>query len=346
MAQFIDSLADLTEVRDRDALEITVAAVLFQLILPLRLTLYRLVTDEAEPLLLMRADMREGQPVPISQPIWENADLPPLSSRPDLALAVVSHHAVRLSDTPAGHWCYAFGVASDTRPLGVMELELRRPLSRDHERLIGGVLRIYRNHLSMLEYSQHDALTGLMNRRTFEDQFERLRPGLDSLVQDEHLAGRRAEGGESNDSWLAAVDIDHFKQINDRFGHLYGDEVLIMLARIMRSTFRVTDRLYRFGGEEFLVLLNQTDAEGADAVLERLRARIEHFDFPQVGRVTASIGYTRVQPGDTPGLAFERADKALYYAKEHGRNQCTSFDRLHEAGTLDVPSSSNDAELF
>ena len=142
------------------------------------------------------------------------------------------------------------------------------------------------------------------------------------------------------------IDVDRFKLVNDRFGHLIGDEVLVLVARIMRSTFRFHDRLYRFGGEEFVVLLTAHDEEGAGAAFERLRLHMEQFAFPRVGQVTVSIGYTDVRPGDTPQAAFERADRAVYYAKENGRNQVHSHATLVDSGHLESGDNISDVELF
>jgi diguanylate cyclase (GGDEF)-like protein len=122
--------------------------------------------------------------------------------------------------------------------------------------------------------------------------------------------------------WLAVVDIDHFKRVNDSHGHLIGDEVLLLVAQLMRQTFRHGDRIYRFGGEEFVVLLRCPQAQSARVAFERLRLRIGAHDFPQVGQLTVSIGYTAIDADDTPGAAFERADLAVYEAKHVGRN-CT-----------------------
>ena len=81
--------------------------------------------------------------------------------------------------------------------------------------------------------------------------------------------------------WLGVVDIDHFKRVNDGFGHLIGDEVLVLVARIMRQSFRHYDRLYRFGGEEFVVLLRGGDEEDAKAAFERFRTNVESYLFPR-----------------------------------------------------------------
>ncbi|TSE36143.1 GGDEF domain-containing protein [Tepidimonas charontis] len=98
------------------------------------------------------------------------------------------------------------------------------------------------------------------------------------------------------------------------------------MARLLRKTFRHDDRIYRFGGEEFVVLMRAADPEAARAALERLRLQVQDYPFPQVGRITVSVGYTRIREHDTPSDAFERADRALYLAKSQGRNQVCSYE--------------------
>jgi diguanylate cyclase (GGDEF)-like protein len=89
---------------------------------------------------------------------------------------------------------------------------------------------------------------------------------------------------------LAIIDIDNFKSVNDNFGHLYGDEILIQLAQIIRSSFRDEDLKFRFGGEEFVILLKASSIEACKHTLERFRQNVASQDFPTVGQVTVSIG--------------------------------------------------------
>ena len=145
--------------------------------------------------------------------------------------------------------------------------------------------------------------------------------------------------------WLAVVDIDHFKQVNDRFGHLYGDEVLILITNILRSSFRSHDRIFRFGGEEFVVLLRSTTLSTAHKVFNRFRLAVQEYNFPQVGRVTVSLGFVCTTKG-SPVEILGQADQALYYAKEHGRNQVCFYDDLVASGHLATKVANDDVELF
>jgi len=120
---------------------------------------------------------------------------------------------------------------------------------------------------------------------------------------------------------LVMFDIDHFKRINDTWGHQTGDMVLETVARLTRDTIRRSDVFARWGGEEFMVLLPMTPVDGTLALTERLRQAFERFAFTPVPQVTCSFGITEFVPGDKPGSVVKRADDALYRAKEGGRNR-------------------------
>jgi diguanylate cyclase (GGDEF)-like protein len=117
------------------------------------------------------------------------------------------------------------------------------------------------------------------------------------------------------------LDVDHFKSVNDTYGHQIGDRLLVELADILRVNIRSSDFPGRWGGEEFLVICPQTDLDGVKAVAEKLRAAIASHDFPSVGNKTSSFGVATYQIGESADELMARADAALYRAKENGRNR-------------------------
>jgi diguanylate cyclase (GGDEF)-like protein len=166
-----------------------------------------------------------------------------------------------------------------------------------------------------------DGLTGIANRRTF------------SAWLDAECA--RAGRYQSPLS-LIMLDVDHFKHLNDTFGHQAGDEILKLMGRILASTARSTDLVARYGGEEFAVILVNTDRTAASIAAERLCARIQAEAWPHRA-VTASIGIGTFGGGATDASALiNRADKALYFSKKNGRNRATS----------DLDINSNDGLLL
>ena len=155
-----------------------------------------------------------------------------------------------------------------------------------------------------------DPLTKLLNRRAV----------LRKLEEQVNSVKRYGEGLS-----LVMLDIDHFKKVNDSFGHLTGDDVLAGVASLLSSSIRVTDFAGRYGGEEFIVVLTRTRLDGALVVAHRLRrivdeARTKDSDGNEI-QVTVSLGLTEYRQGDDPRSLISRADEALYMAKENGRNR-------------------------
>jgi diguanylate cyclase (GGDEF)-like protein len=146
--------------------------------------------------------------------------------------------------------------------------------------------------------------------------------------------------------WIGILDIDHFKKINDGFGHVFGDEVLLLFAGLLKKVFRNSDLLFRFGGEEFVVfLLNTTQTEATQA-FERFRRELESFNFPQIDKVTVSIGMTKIDSECHSASLLEQADRALYFAKENGRNQIRHYHELVKQGGLAPLTVNHTIDLF
>ncbi|MDP1525500.1 MAG: GGDEF domain-containing protein [Rhodocyclaceae bacterium] len=236
-------------------------------------------------------------------------------------------------------------------PYGLLQIERDGAIDQTALDLIEGFSAILSNSLGMLEYSETDTLTRLLNRKTFDEYLINILANIPNPEDDTqallHLPHRRHSHPEARNHWLGVMDIDKFKSINDRFGHLIGDEVLILVANLMRESFRAQDKLFRFGGEEFVALLRPAEFDHAIGTFERFRKRVEAFEFPQIGHVTVSIGFTQIKLGDTPSIILDAADEALYWAKEHGRNQCHAYEVLIEEGKLQRHATHvSDIELF
>lgn len=206
--------------------------------------------------------------------------------------------------------------------LGAMDEHQRQRDQREHEvaaRLQGLAERVasmeqeaqgYRDHLEVQrQKALIDPLTGLPNRAAWSER-------LEYEVNTWHQQG--------NSLSLAMLDLDHFKRINDSYGHLAGDKVLKIIATVLSKHLRPTDFIARFGGEEFVLLMPDSALGGALELGERLRAAIEACPFHFKGErvtITMSIGMAQFQPGERSDLALKRADEALYRAKAAGRNQ-------------------------
>ncbi len=220
----------------------------------------------------------------------------------------------------------------------VIESQTGPPVSFN---LLGKLLQVFSNQRFMLARGELDPLTGLYNRQAF---FERIRQ---VAVRAAANPQRRTSRGQPGKNCFALFDIDHFKRINDNYGHLYGDEVLLLFARLMTRSFRREDLLFRYGGEEFAVVLVGVGLDGAGHILERFRRSVEAYDFPQIDHSTVSIGFSAIVTESGVDKVVMCADKALYYAKNHGRNQVCCYEKLVADNKLEpVIMVEGDIELF
>jgi diguanylate cyclase (GGDEF)-like protein len=347
MNALAQSLAAMSGLRDRDALD---AALVRQVVdnsagAITHAKLVRVVGegDDTRCLVLARCD-GSGLDVQRDPPWTDWTQLPHLGEFP-LRRDALDNRAISQSAAPNGH-CTVLPLPEPQGERSVLELESFGVLTADTRELVGSILQTYINLVGLLDYGEKDALTELLNRKTFDGAFFKataMQAANDSMPDGQERRVASSSGGV----WLALLDIDHFKRVNDTYGHLIGDEVLLLLARLMRANFRFHDQLYRFGGEEFVVLMRCDAVEQAHAALERLRERVQAYAFPQVGSITVSIGFSALLPNDTPSGAFGRADKAVYHAKEHGRNQVCSYQALVASGALvEQATEDMDVDLF
>ena len=343
MSKLAHTLADLTALRDRDALDLALVRAISDLVLPQTAVICRVVGDSSNERWLTSARWNAQDLTPSADSAWSRLELLPHLAEHPLRQQAVASHLVTASDSPPG--LTIFPISHNPGNIAVLEIGTLTPLSEELIRLVTGVLRLYLNFQSLLDYGERDALTELLNRKTFDGAF--LKATLEQAQSSDDPHDQRRDTTSPGSYWLAMIDIDHFKRVNDNFGHLIGDEVLLLLARLMRACFRFHDQLYRFGGEEFVVLMRCSGDQEARIALERLRVTTQEHLFPQVGHITISVGFSEVKTGDSPSGAFERADKAVYYAKEHGRNQVCSYAALVASGELaDGAANVGDMELF
>ncbi len=240
---------------------------------------------------------------------------------------------------------YAIPILSSGVVTEVLSIDAKE-VSDDELHSIEFLVTIYRNYMLLLNKYERDALTGLLNRRSFEDRLNLYINELDGASCGESIFDRPPP--DAVFPHLAVLDIDHFKRVNDTYGHLYGDDVLLLFSNQMKEVFSAETSLYRFGGEEFVVVMKSTESQAREQ-LEGFRKAIESFDFPQVGRVTVSIGYTGISYSCISSGIIDRADQALYYAKENGRNQVCSYEHLVDDGHIEHKQQavgSGEAELF
>lgn len=338
----VDSLAEITRYQDRELLERSLAITLSELFPEETFRLFRIAMAEDRIRAALAAYARGG--VIVSELNQEQCQLAePLLSA--VAEAIHSRSVIEQPDQRDGvmHIIYPLYDKRDD-VYGVL-LQVTPQPGFNSQRLTYGLLRIYSNYLALLDDSHRDRLTNLLNRQTLDTEITK------RIIAHTHLnetAQAQRRNADKVCAWLAIVDADHFKRINDTWGHLYGDEVLILLARLLEKIFRQEDMIFRYGGEEFVVLFHAPDAETACSVCERARDTIEKHTFPAVGSVTVSVGATEIRAQEGVSMVIDEADKALYYAKEHGRNQVCFFADLIDQGLIAAKEqlSGGDVDFF
>ena len=239
-------------------------------------------------------------------------------------------------------------INDDSQTIECLVIDSYENLS-SHMGLIEGFTKIYENYMVVFNESERDKLTGLFNRRTFDNKLLKLfkkqrnknQQNTNSSQPQNH---RHNENNET--AWLIITDIDHFKRVNDTYGHLYGDEVILTISQIMKACFRNSDLLFRIGGEEFVILLGPAPQNIAESLIERFRKTVEEYAFSEIGTVTVSAGYTKITEKDYPPAVLESADKALYFSKEHGRNCSYNYETLMEQGKITSPKKGGSVDLF
>lgn len=183
----------------------------------------------------------------------------------------------------------------------------------DDQGELDGYIAFYQNIDDQMRYKRDantDSLTGLINRA-----------GLDKILEDEIHRSHRYSYPLS----AILIDIDHFKEVNDTYGHQVGDMILKEFSKILSANIRDVDMLGRWGGEEFLIICPHTDEEGVHVIAENLRSRVEEYSFSVVGKKTASFGIAQYDSSTLAENLFHQLDRALYCAKNMGRNQVVLY---------------------
>jgi diguanylate cyclase (GGDEF)-like protein len=223
---------------------------------------------------------------------------------------------LRLQFGQRGHHSISYSLSHEGEQLGELVFRRNQRFSDEEqghlESLLSALLYPMRNALLYRAATQsalRDPLTDTGNRIA-----------MDQTLQREIEMSRR----HSQPLSLLMLDIDHFKQINDTYGHSAGDEVLKAVATSIKSQLRNVDMVFRFGGEEFMILLSNTSREAAAMVGERLRFAAQAQDYVAEGKtieLTVSLGCSTLLPGESAESLLRRADSALYVAKREGRNR-------------------------
>ena len=357
MTSMTDHLLKLTDHRDRDLLELTLSKAILGLLPIQRVMVARVMAEGGQKrwLEVTRLDAKGGGKV--ADPLRVDfLTLPHLDDAPDRTRCLQSGEVVEISWAgEKGPRITMLPLFSDSRSNdeGVIEIHSDMPLSPDAVKMVEQLRHVYRNMYSLLEYSDRDALTGLLNRKSLDDAFysavlEELDGVVGGLENGVALSGSDTERRHRVPAnyWLGTVRIDNFSAINDKFGHTMGEEVILLVARILNNTFRTYDYLYRFGGEHFAVLMHCPDEALVFAAFERFRSGVARYNFPQVGNLTVSCGFTSVMATDTPGTALGKTDQAIEFAQKNGCNRVCSHLELVRSGVVTNVPATGEVSMF
>jgi diguanylate cyclase (GGDEF)-like protein len=357
MSTYIEHIVKLTDHRDRDLLELTLSKALIDLLPIGRIVIARVMREDAEKrwLEVAKLDARGGGKV-IDPMRVDFQSLVKLEDASDRFKCLQTRDRVEIAWAgPDGPRINMLPLFSDSRSddEGVIELHSDAALSAEALSVVDSLRRIYRNMYSLLEFSDRDAMTGLLNRKSLDDAF------YSAVLEDLDTAESPSQPSGGADTpeqerrhrvpanyWLGSATVDNFGMVNEKHGHLIAEEVLLLVARVMNNTFRTYDRIYRFGGQHYGVLMHCPDEALVLAAFERFRANVEKFKFPQVGRMTVSCGFTSVMSDDSPSSALEKTERAVDFAKRSGGNKACSYLGLVRRGFFREPPKVGAVDLF
>lgn len=331
--KFINLLAEMTRHRDREIIESSLLTTLLEFEVASHFSLYQVLGLEPDIKLGLLASASYQEMITPEE--LQKQHLP--SDFQQAILKVIkSGKVVTLQQTPTHNYIQVIYPAFDTdgNILAIL-VQTTKQLDYQEKALVHGFLRIYSNYLELIEISKRDKLTGLLNRQTLESEIQRILK-RNTPVSTLHSENQTPENSRERQQkspltyWICILDIDHFKDVNDKYGHIYGDEVLILVARLLEKSVRECDKIFRFGGEEFVVLMRAFDQEDARLGFERIRRVIKTHQYAKIDTLTVSIGGKEIAQQNDPREVISDADNALYYAKNHGRDQVQIYEMLLE----------------
>ncbi len=326
----IGSLIEMTGHRDRDLIGVSLVKTLFQLLSSTRVELYEVQKEDEAVVLKHLAHIDEKG---VSSRLDTTSD--DFKNKPSESILQCINTGTEVTiDLERDEKQCIVPIFDEKEMVVGLLIHTGANCLPESQQLTKGVLQLYQNFRSLVESSQRDPMTGLLNRETFVESLSKIM--LDSQLKAGVLKNANTTRREYNEEefsyWIGLFDIDHFKKINDNYGHLFGDEVILLVVQQMNETFRKEDLLFRYGGEEFIAVISVPSKEDAERAFERLRIAVETKMFGIAGQVTISIGYVQIGNKELPLSVVGKADKALYYAKENGRNCAYDYTVLLEKG--------------
>ncbi len=339
--QIIDTLAEITKFQNRELLEQSLVKTLVEMVNSNEYRLYKVVVPPPEIELLLVSHVKSNDDM-VVECIHSHKISEGLTE--GIANSVDSGEVITVEENEGNFSNVIYPIFDKQNDIFAVLVQFVESPHFEDQRIIYGLLKVYSNYMMLLDESQKDKLTGLLNRDTLNEKI------LDILVKRSRKTDKKDESqvrrvSDEVTTWLAVIDIDYFKKVNDEYGHLFGDEVLILFSRLMQDIFREEDFLFRYGGEEFVAIINVFCKEDAVIIFERLRIKMEEHEFPRIGNITASFGLVEICIQEGVKEVIENADAALYYAKGHGRNKTYVYEDLIATGELEGKKAIKTGEI-
>jgi diguanylate cyclase (GGDEF)-like protein len=322
----VGEIAGFTSLRDVDLLELSLLKSIYGILNPLQVSL---ISVDSSNTILKQVDYSASEHGTITTKFPASNEL--IVAFDKLDNSVLDFCSV---NTNNGSTLTLFVLVNNRRVTRYIIIENKGfGISKAHAQQISGMVKIFQNFKQVLQEAQIDELTGLSNRKTFDHIIRKLHES--NLSSNPRIENDKRTEKTNQKYWLVLADIDHFKKINDTHGHLMGDEVLVRIAQSFQSAVRTDDFLFRYGGEEFALIISANDESELNLILERVRTTISSIAIPNIGNITVSMGCIELIESRFYLESLEYADQALYKSKENGRDQVTHFD---------LNSISNDVE--
>ncbi|MBF0265638.1 MAG: GGDEF domain-containing protein [Gammaproteobacteria bacterium] len=338
--KFVDSLAEVTSYLDKDIIERSLLQTLTEYADSKELRLYRVIENDANVGLALMA-YSKGKVIDTLDNEIRNQTLPDRFNEKIQEAIDENIPTIVMPNESDKQYHIIFPASNRSKSVFAVLIQSNDKINYRNQQLIHAMLKVYSNYLELIDKSCRDKLTQLLNRETLDSEITRILIRNNStesniLKYPDYSPEDKRKSLKNSTFWLGVVDIDHFKSINDNFGHLYGDDILILVARLMEKSIRDYDSCFRYGGEEFVIIMLANEQQTAKDGFERIRKEIFNHSYADLASLSVSIGYTQITNQLYPADVIEQADNALYYAKEHGRNQVQYYQELVDKNEIEA----------
>ena len=332
--KFVDSLAEVTSYLDKDVIERSLLETMLEYSDSKELRLYRVIGHEKNNALALMAYGKDNEVITL-----ENEDRTEQLAdifKQRIQQAIDKNISTIIEPSECDDLYHIiFPATNRNHKVFAVLIQTNDRVNYRNQQLFHAMLKVYSNYLELIDKSSRDKLTQLLNRETLESEINRILIRYNTAEHNrlkfpDYSSDDNRKSLKDSSYWLGVLDIDHFKVINDQFGHLYGDDILILVARLMEKSIREYDSCFRYGGEEFVIIMVADTQQSAHEGFERIRTDIFNHSYAELSKLSVSIGYTQITKQAYYNDVIEEADMALYYAKKHGRNQVQYYRNLVE----------------